>query len=156
MDSVEIVFDCLPLRSLGRLDTPLDASPTYRARQARLAAAIEHHGAEHTYFLYNARCVFRLANSEITGMLRYEFDGIVHTDASDSLTELVELDARLASETCDGLPANVDAWFQTRVHRAVAVEFDRFIAAGRLAQRTTDLGQIGQLSEVPGFSGMQI
>jgi hypothetical protein len=156
MEPVEIVFDCLPLRSLGRLDTPLDASPTYRARQARIAAAIEQYGAEHTYFLYNARCVFRLANSEITGMLRYEFEGIVHTDASDSLSELAELDTRLTSETCDGLPAEVDAWLRTRVERAVAVEFDRFIAAGRLAQRDADLGQIGQLSEVPGLSGMQI
>ena len=28
---VEIVFDCLPLRSISRLDIPIDASPRYRA-----------------------------------------------------------------------------------------------------------------------------
>ena len=29
---VEITFDCLPLRSVGRLDIPIDASPKYRER----------------------------------------------------------------------------------------------------------------------------
>ena len=27
---VEITFDCLPLRSIPRLDIPIDASPRYR------------------------------------------------------------------------------------------------------------------------------
>ena len=38
---VEIRFDCLPLRSVTRLDIPLDASPKYQAFCHRVKAAIE-------------------------------------------------------------------------------------------------------------------
>lgn len=154
--SVEITFQCLPLRSVGRLDAPLDASPVYRTRYQRLSAALEKYGPERTYFLYDARCVFRLANSEIEGMIRFEFEGLVRTDLSDLLTESVELDVSLASETCGGVPDDVLPWLTERVNHAVAIEFDRFIAAGQLSQRTTDLGQVGLLSEVAGFSGMNL
>ena len=153
---VEITFDCLPLRSVGRLDVPIDASPVFRTRYEHLTAALEKHGPERTYFLYDARCVFRLANSEIEGMLRFEFEGIVRTDASDLLTEHVDLVVSLASETCGGVPPAVLSWWQQRVEKAVGIEFDRFIAAGQLTQRTTDLGQIERLSELTGFSGMNL
>jgi hypothetical protein len=153
---VEISFDCLPLRSVGRLDAPIDASPAYRQRYEHLTWALEKYGPERTYFLYDARCVFRLANSEIEGMLRFEFEGLVRTDASDLLTEFVDLDVKLASETCGGVPADVLAWWKGRVEKAVAIEFDRFIAAGQLNQRTTDLGKIERLSDLSGFSGMNL
>jgi len=153
---VEISFDCLPLRAVGRLDAPIDASPVYRTRYEHLTAALEKYGPDRTYFLYDARCVFRLANSEIEGMLRFEFEGLVRTDASDLLTEQVELDVSLTSETCGGVPAEVLPWWQKRVEKAVAIEFDRFIAAGQLSQRATDLGQIERLSELTGFSGMNL
>lgn len=44
---VDISFDCLPLRSIGRMDVPLDASPKFRevrTDQVGLGAArfIEH------------------------------------------------------------------------------------------------------------------
>ena len=142
---VEIAFDCLPLRLIGRLDIPLDVSPVYRARYEQIAAAMEQYGPERTYYLYNAHCVFRLANSEIVGMVRFAFEGIVRTDASDLLTEHVELNSTLTSETCDGVPAEVEAWFTGRVSQAVAIEFDRFVAAGQLHRRTSDMGTLERL-----------
>jgi hypothetical protein len=36
---VEIVFDCLPLRSVGRLDIPIDASPKYRQAEWMLPSS---------------------------------------------------------------------------------------------------------------------
>ena len=38
---VEISFDCLPLRSVGRLDIPMDASPKYRERCERINAPLK-------------------------------------------------------------------------------------------------------------------
>jgi hypothetical protein len=153
---VDIAFDCLPLRSVGRMDAPLDASPVFRARYENLIAALEKYGPDRTYFLYDARCVFRLANSEVENMLRFEFEGIVRTDASDLLTESADLTVKLASETCGGVPDVVLTWFKGRVEKAVAIEFDRFIAAGQLKDRTAHLGQVERLSDVAGFSGMNL
>ncbi|TWU28585.1 hypothetical protein [Bythopirellula polymerisocia] len=153
---VDIAFDCLPLRSISRLDAPLDAPPEFRRRHELLAAAMERFGPARTYFLYNARCVFRLANSEIEGMIRFEFDGIVRTDASDLLTEQVDLESKLASDTCGGIPPEVEDWLKNRVEQAVAIEFDRFIAAGQLTERSSDLGQDVSLSTLAGFSGMNV
>jgi hypothetical protein len=153
---VDIAFDCLPLRSVGRLDVPLDASPVYQSRYENLVAALEKYGPERTYFLYDARCVFHLANSEVENMLRFEFEGIVRTDASDLLTESADLRVTLTSDTCGGVPHEVLTWFQARVEKAVAIEFDRFIAAGQLNQRSTSLGQVERLSDLAGFSGMNL
>lgn len=153
---VDIAFDCLPLRSVGRMDAPLDASPVFRARYEHLIAALDKYGTERTYFLYDARCVFRLANSEVENMLRFDFEGIVRTDSSDLLTESAELNVKLASDTCGGVPDAVLQWFKSRVEKAVAIEFDRFIAAGQLKERSMDLGQIERLSDVAGFSGMDL
>jgi hypothetical protein len=130
---VEIAFDCLPLRSIGRVDVPLDASPAYRARGERLQQAIEKHGRENAYFLYNTRCVYRLANSDIDNMLRFAFDGVLLTDRSDAKAARADLTIELKSETCGPMPPEVLAWFQRVVERAVLIEFDRFIAAGNLA-----------------------
>jgi hypothetical protein len=153
---VDIAFACLPLRCVGRMDAPLDASLVYRARYENLVAALEKYGPERTYFLYDARCVFRLANSEVENMLRFEFEGIVRTDASDLLTESADLVVTLTSDTCGGMPAEVLAWFKGRVEKAVAIEFDRFIAAGQLSQRSQEIGQIERLSDLTGFSGMNL
>lgn len=150
--SVEITFSCLPLRSIGRLDVPIDASGIYRIRHQRLQAALRAHGAERTYYLYDARCIFRLANSEVEGMVRFDFEGIVRTEAGDALTEEVEIDVRLTSDTCGGVPPEVETWLKQRVEKAVAIEFDRFIAAGQLRRRTDELGSLEQLSDLGGFS----
>jgi hypothetical protein len=152
--AVDIAFDCLPLRTVGRLDVPLDASDSLRRRAERMKSAINLFGIDRAYFLFNARCVFRFANSEIEGICRFEFEGAVQTDAGDRKCDRTVLDVRLISETCGGLPAEVEAWLADRVRQAVAVEFDRFIAAGRLTRH--DAGDLGGLSDLSGLSGMDV
>jgi hypothetical protein len=157
MDSfVDIAFDCLPLRAVGRTDVPLDASPAFRARTEHLKLAIEKHGTENAYFLYNARCVYRLANSDVDGMLRFAFEGTVLTDRSDAKAQCAELVVALTGETCGGVPPETLVWLERMVERAVLVEFDRFIAAGQLAHRVGELGQISELGSLPGFAGMDV
>jgi hypothetical protein len=154
--AVDIAFDCLPLRSVSRLDVPLDASDALRRRAERMKAAIDAFGAERSYYLYNARCVFRFANSEVDGICRFEFEGAVHTDAGDRKCEGTMLDVRLQSETCGGAPAEVEAWLTQRVRQAVAIEFDRFIAAGQLAPPASEASELGNLSGLSGLSGMDV
>ncbi len=101
---VDIAFDCLPLRSVARVDVPLDASPAFRARCERLQRAIEAHGGENAYFLYNTRCTYRLANSDIDNMLRFSFDGTLLTDRSDCKADRADLSVVLTAETCGGVP----------------------------------------------------
>ncbi len=150
---VDIAFDCLPLRSVGRLDVPLDASPALRARVAQLQRAIDVHGTQNAYFLYNTRCVFRLANSEVENMLRFTFDGIVLTDRSDCKADRADLSIELAAETCGMIPLDVLAWFRGVVRRAVLIEFDHFIAAGSLAARVSDLRKVESIAALSGFGG---
>jgi hypothetical protein len=153
---VDIAFDCLPLRSVGRVDVPLDASPAYRARCERLQQAIDKHGTQNAYFLYNTRCVYRLANSDIEGMLRFSFDGTVMTDHGDGKADRADLTVELTAETCGGLPPEVLAWYGRVVERAVLIEFDRFIAAGSLADRVAQLGQLDSIQDVTDFAGMHV
>jgi hypothetical protein len=153
---VDIAFDCLPLRSIGRVDVPIDASPAYRDRCERLQHAIEKHGAANTYFLYNTRCVYRLANSDIDNMLRFTFDGIIVTDRSDGRAEQAELDVKLLSETCGPMSGDTLAWFRRVVERAVLIEFNHFIAAGHLAERVESLGQVDSIADVSDFTGMNV
>ena len=153
MDSaVEISFSCLPLRSIGRLDVPMDASGMYRVRYERLRAAIDEFGMERCYYLYDAHCSFHFANSEVEGLVRFQFEGIVRTDAGDALTDEVRLEITLANETCGGVPAEVEPWLRARVEQAVAIEFNRYIAAGQLGDRSKELGQLELLSDLDDFS----
>jgi hypothetical protein len=154
--AVDIAFDCLPLRSVGRVDVPLDASPAFRSRCEHLQQAIEKHGTQNAYFLYNSRCVFRLANSDMQNMLRFSFEGTVLTDLSDAHASEADLQVELAAETCGALPPDVLAWFRAIVKRAVLIEFDRFILAGQLAERVTQIGQVERISDVAGFAGMNV
>jgi hypothetical protein len=151
---IEIAFDCLPLRSLGRLDIPLDASDAFRSRAERIKAALAEFGAERTYYVYNAHCVFRFANSEFDGACRFEFEGVVRTDAGDRKCQDAQLEVRLASETCGGVPAEVEVWLASQVRRGVAVEFDRFIAAGQL-ERAAQASDI-PLANLGGPAGMGV
>jgi hypothetical protein len=153
---IDIAFDCLPLRSVGRVDIPLDASPEFRARLEHLKRSIDKHGVQNAYFLYNSHCVFRLANSDIEGMLRFSFEGTVHTDLSDAKAERADLVVELVGETCDGVPAVVVDWFCGAVERAVLVEFDRFITAGKLNARVQELERFSQLADMSGFAGMNL
>ncbi len=94
-----------------------------------MKAAITAWGPDRSYFLYNARCIFRFANSEVEGICRFEFEGAVRTDAGDRKCEETMLDVRLVSETCGGIPHEMEAWLADRVRQAVVIEYDRFIAA---------------------------
>ncbi len=149
---VEIAFDCLPLRSVGRLDVPLDASDEFRRRAERIKAALAEFGAERTYFLYNAHCVYRFANSEFAGTCRLEFEGIVRTDAGDRQCQETHLDVRVASETCGGVPPAVAAWLADLVRLAAGIEFDRFISAGQIpASDDPDPAIYESLSNIKGW-----
>jgi len=148
---VDIAFDCLPLRTVGRLDVPLDASDALRRRAEQIKAAISAFGLERSYYLYNARCVFHFANSEVDGVCRFEFEGAVLTDAGDRKCVDTKLEVRLVSETCGGIPREVEIWLAERVRKSIAIEFDRFIAAGLAAQ-----GEMGSLSNFSGLGGMDV
>src|SRR5215470_18070087 len=92
---VEIEFDCLPLRSVGRMDIPIDASPKYRERCERIKHALETHGSLNSYFLYNARCTFHFTNQSDFGMVEFRFQGTVLTDTTDQKTERCDLQVEL-------------------------------------------------------------
>ncbi len=149
INSVDIAFDCLPLRSVARLDVPLDASDALRHRGGLIKRVVQEFGADSTYYLYNAHCVFRFANSEFEGVCRFKFEGVVRTDAGDRKCISADLETHLESETCGGIPEIAKAWLYDRVRQAVIVEFDRFIAAGHAgasaASATTDLGGVAGL-----------
>jgi hypothetical protein len=155
---VEISFDCLPLRSVGRLDVPLDASPKHRELCERIKAAIEKHGSHNTYFLYNARCTFHLTNRDDLGMIQFEFTGTALTDAEDCRTERCDLDhVALLQETCEWLTEPIVQWFAESVAHAVAVEFDRYIEAGDLAQAKQRVERIQAASDQSGgYVGMYL
>lgn len=153
---IEIAFDCLPLRSVGRIDVPLDASLAFRARLEQLQRAIETHPVANTYFLYNTQCTYKLANSEIVNMLRFTFDGTLLTDRSDCKAERADLAIVLVAETCGDVSAAALEWLRGVVERAVLVEFDRFIEAGRLAARVAELGEGASVGAISGFAGMGV
>lgn len=152
---VEIGFDCLPLRSVGRLDIPLDASPKYQERCRRIKHAIETHGSHNSYYLYNADCTFHLTNDEARGMLEFRFEGTVLTDEADEKTLSRALDVELVRETCDWLTEPIVHWFLETVPRAVQVEFDQYIAAGDLEKAHERAQQAqAQMESAGGYLGM--
>lgn len=154
---VEIQFDCLPLRSIGRLDIPIDASPKFRARCERLKAAIAAHGSHNTFYLHNALCTFHLTNQPELGMIQFRFEGTVLTDETDNHAVHADLQVELVRETCDWLTEPVVAWFAETVSHAVKAEFDRYIAAGDLKQAIERVERIQQESDAHGgYVGMYL
>jgi hypothetical protein len=154
---VEIVFDCLPLRTVSRVDIPIDASPVLAEKMLRIKQAIETHGVLNTYFLHNASCTFRLTNDPREGMVEFTFDGTVLTDAADLRTQSVDLRVELRRETCNWLNQSIVDWLATSVQRAVQLEFDRYILAGDLRNVQERLARIEQASdEAGGFVGMYL
>jgi hypothetical protein len=155
MNYVDITFDCLPLRSVTRLDVPMDASPEFCQRVERIKQAIVRHGLHNSYYLYNARCVFHLTNEPQIGMLDFTFEGTVLTDGADRKTLDADLTCELAAETCDWLTEPTVAWFRETVGQAVIVEFDRYIAAGDLARTLERISRLESESEAHGgYLGM--
>lgn len=154
---VEIAFDCLPLRSVNRLDAPLDASPKLAAKLLRIKHAIETHGSHNSYYLHNAHCRFHLTNDPEIGSVSYKFEGTIFTDPEDLRAIRTELDVTLDRETCDWLNQSIVQWLAESVHRAVVVEFDRYIAAGDLAKTRERLAKIERtLEESQGYVGMYL
>lgn len=154
---VEVEFDCLPLRSVGRLDIPIDASPRYRQRCLDIKAAIKKHGSHNSYYLYNASATYHLTNEPELGMIQFRFEGTVLTDSSDVKTRGTDLTVELVRETCDWLSEPIVRWFTDTVGRSVTVEFDRYIQAGDLEkaqQRLDDLA--AQSDQSDGFLGMHL
>ncbi len=154
---VQVAFDCLPLRSIPRLDVPLDASPKYQAFCERIKAAIDAHGTFNAYYLHNARCVYHLTNQDDVGMLEFRFEGTVLTDDEDLHAIRADLQTELVRETCEWLTEPIVNWFGETVQRTVLVEFDRYIAAGDLEKARARLAQMqAQVDEQGGYLGLYL
>ncbi len=154
---VDISFDCLPLRTVGRLDAPIDASPKFRALCENIKHAIEKHGSHNTYYLYNARCIYRLMNHDELGMLEFGFEGTALTDTDDLHCERCDLRVELLRETCDWLTEPIVHWFEKTVPRSVAAEFDRYIEAGDLQKAKERIERIqATIDESGGYVGMYL
>ena len=154
---VEISFDCLPLRMVGRLDVPMDASPKYQAFCERIKSAIAKHGSHNTFYLYSGKCIYRLANHEQVGWIEFKFEGVALTDPSDEKTETCDLQVELVRETCDWLTETAVTWFAKTVPHTVKVEFDRYINAGDLQQAKERIEKIQSASDkAGGFVGMYL
>ncbi len=129
---VDITFDCLPLRTITRLDVPIDASPKYRAKCEAIKSAIELHGSHNSYYLHNAHCIFHVVNSDKFGAIDFRFEGTVLTDAEDEICKRADLKIELHGETVDWLSEPITCWFSETVTHAVREEFNRYILAGDL------------------------
>jgi len=154
---VAISFDCTPLRSVPRLDIPLDASPGYRVRLERMQRAVAAHGTRNAYYLTDGSCTFRFTNDSESGWVRFRFEGTVLTDGSDLKTTGGDLAIGLDVETCDWLTQPAVEWLTISVKHAVEAEFDRYIAAGDLAKARERLAREQAASdEAGGFLGMNL
>ena len=155
--SVAISFDCTPLRGVSRLDSPLDASPVFRAKLERMQRAVARHGTRNTYYLTNAFCRFQLTNDPATGMVEFSVEGTLLTDELDSRTVGSDLEVRLVRETCDWLTEPAVKWLARTADRAVQVEFDRYIAAGDLSRTLERLArEQATIDSSGGFLGMNL
>lgn len=154
---VDISFDCMPLRSMARLDPPLDASPGLVAKYDRIKAAIAEHGTFNTYYLHNAVCRFFVTNDPKNGMIAFRFEGVVFTDDTDSRAGHARLRVTLDKETCPWLEQHVVKWFEESVTHAVIVEFNRYIGVGDPEQTKKRIQQMEQaLESRGGFVGMHL
>ena len=117
--AVEIRFECTPLRTVSRLDIPLDASPGYRKRLERFQQAIAKHGHRNTYYLTEGSCVFRFTNNTDSGWVRFMIEGTVITDDTDSKTVGSDLTVQLGTETCDWLTQPAVEWLTISAKHAM-------------------------------------
>ena len=154
---VEIIFDCLPFRRVGHVGLPLDAQEEQRALWQRFRAAMEKHGADNTYFLYNADCTFRLTNAD-TGFLRFVFEATIKTDEKDGCLTDIDLASHLVeTDFDDPLTLAVSEFFRNAVRRAVVSEFQLFIEAGNLKKALAEREQyLREWDKNRGFVGMDI
>jgi hypothetical protein len=154
---VDIAFDCLPLRSVTRLDPPLDASPGLVAKWERIKKAISDHGTHNAYYLHNAHCRFFVTNDPDCGMIAFKFEGVVFTDENDASARRAELKISLDQENVPWLEQHVVRWFSETVNHAVCSEFNRYIGAGNPALTRKRMEQLQQIIEQSGgFVGMHL
>ena len=154
---VEIEFDCLPLRTVTRLDVPLDASPKYEQFVLRVKDAMEKHGSHNAFFLHGGKCVFHLTNDPNIGSVGFSFEGTVLTGEKDLHTKAVHINTTLSRETCAWLNEPMVEFLAESVKHAVLVEFDRYIEAGDLEKTRQRLETIQAQSDDPDlFAGMYL
>lgn len=154
---VQVEFDCLPLRSITRLDVPLDASPAYEQFVLRVKSALARHGSQGAYYLHSGRCGYHLTNDSAQGEVVFTFEGTVLTDPSDRRTRAVDLNVELTEETCSWLTEPVVHFLAESVRHAVMVDFDRFIEAGNLKKTEERIRAIQEKSDsAEGFVGMYL
>lgn len=154
---VEISFDCLPLRSVSRLDVPVDASPVYEQFVLRVKEAIGRHGTHNTYYLHRGSCTYHLTNDPKRGAVAFAFEGTVMTDSQDLHTKGVDISVKLDAETCGWLSEPIVGFLAESVQHAVLVEFNRYIEAGDLKKTEQRIKQIQQRSDAAdGFVGMYL
>ena len=154
---VEIEFECLPIRSITRFDIPIDASPAYEQFVQRVKAAVQKHGSLNSYYLHRGLVRFHLTNHPTIGGIEFEFEGTALTDRSDTKVRHLDLSIQLGRESCDWLNESVVRFFETSAKRAIAVEFDRYIAAGDLQQTKARLEAIDRQAEASsGYIGMYL
>ncbi len=154
---VEFEFDCLPLRSVGRLDVPLDASPAYEAFVLKVKAAVAKHGMHNTYYLHHAVCRYHLTNDPQSGCVEFQVEGVVMTGESDIRTRGVDLTITLDKETCPWLNERAVEFLAESVKHAVAIEFDRYIQAGDLTKTKERIAAMQeQVEHGDGFQAMYL
>lgn len=154
---VEVVFDCLPLRTVSRIDVPIDASPKLAEKMLRVKRAVETHGTLNSYYLHNANCTYHLTNDPAQGMLEFSFDGVVLTDERDLVARNCDLSISLARETTSWINQSVVDWLAETVQRSVLVEFNRYISAGDLSKTVARLEQLQRETDASdGFVGMHL
>ncbi len=154
---VEVEFDCMPLRTVPRVDVPLDASPKLAGKILRVKTAIEKHGTLNSYYLHQASCTYHLTNDPSQGMMQFEFEGVVLTDERDLEARSCDLRVELRRETCSWLNQSIVDWLAETVQRNVLIEFNRYISEGDLSKTVARIEQIQQASdEAGGFVGMYL
>ncbi len=154
---VEVEFDCLPLRSITRIDVPVDASPAYEQFVLRVKAAMSKHGTHNTYYVHRGHCTYHMTNDPKRGEVSFKFEGTVMTDTTDRLTKSVDLSVELQRETCQWLTEPIVTFLAESVKHATMVEFDRYIDAGDLERTEQRIAKINQQSdEADGYVGMYL
>ncbi len=154
---VDIEFDCMPLRSVTRLDAPVDASPVYEQFVARVKAALAKHGTHNSYYLSNASCTFHLTNRPNHGTVRYVFEGVVLTNEDDLKTRAADITVKLDRETCPWLTEPIVDFLAESVRHALLIEFDRYIDAGDLKRTKERIEKLqSETDATGGYVGMYL
>lgn len=153
---VEVEFDCLPLRSVSRLDVPVDASPKYEQFVLRVKDAMGKHGTHNTYYLHRGKCVYHLTNDPKRGEVTFKFEGTVMTGDQDVQTRAVDVQVELAGETCPWLCEPMVDFLSESVRQALLVEFDRYIEAGDMEKTRQRIEKMQNEGGPESFVGMYL